>query len=318
MIPTLNGRRMKKVYVRVLSDSLTCIVLLIGIFVMQSDIIQPHMRGFFLNDESIRYPHLKSEVTFQQVLLVGITFNIFWILFIETLLSAFLPRSSKILRLVEDVKHVPILSKISSWLMLFHLLVNFSMGAAVTNLATDIPKFFFGRLRPYFYQICNATFTMNVDDMDPYSYIDVNSYSCTGNESEVRAARLSFPSGQSSMTFYFATYMIAYSYFRVKKLKPVRNVLFILTLLTYVVVLTAVSSRLNVYHHHWSDVIAGMIIGCNIAIGSLTLFTDLPHIAPQMNCLTKVKTYSRDNLIEEGVSANILPTENVAANDYRP
>jgi hypothetical protein len=179
MIPTLNGRRMKKVYVRVLSDSLTCIVLLIGIFVMQSDIIQPHMRGFFLNDESIRYPHLKSEVTFQQVLLVGITFNIFWILFIETLLSAFLPRSSKILRLVEDVKHVPILSKISSWLMLFHLLVNFSMGAAVTNLATDIPKFFFGRLRPYFYQICNATFTMNVDDMDPYSYIDVNSYSLT-------------------------------------------------------------------------------------------------------------------------------------------
>jgi phosphatidate phosphatase len=324
MITTLTGRRMKKVYVRILSDSITCIVLLIGVFIMQSGIPQPYKRGFFLHDESIRYPLLPSQVSFELVILVGVTFNIFWILFIETLLKKFLPRSSRSIQMVEDVQHVRLLSMIGSWLMLFHLLVNFFMGAALTNVATDIPKFFFGRLRPYFYQICNATFTMNVHDMDPHSY--VTDYTCMGNEKAVREARLSFPSGHSSMTLYFATYMITYSYFRLNKLKPVRNFLFTMSLLIYIVVITVVSSRVNDYRHHWSDVIAGMIIGCIIAIGTLTLFTDLPHIAPQMNCLTKVKTYTKDNLMEEGDSCDMdtfprdqtKPSENVAAYDYRP
>ena len=114
-----------------------------------------------------------------------------------------------------------------------------------------------GRLRPDFLSRCK---------------LDQN-LKCTGKESLVTEGRRSFPSGHSSSTFGglgFISLFLSdhFSIFdgsgRIHKF-----IIFLIPILTASLVSI---SRIMDYRHHWSDVLAGFLIGCASAITGFFYF----------------------------------------------
>ncbi|XP_070562596.1 phospholipid phosphatase 1-like isoform X1 [Ptychodera flava] len=128
-----------------------------------------------------------------------------------------------------------------------------------------------GRLRPHFISVCEPNSNLyNCSD----GYIDWNV--CTGDEELIKAARLSFPSGHSSFSWYCAVYFVVYMEARFiwdffsHLLKPV------LQLGALVLALLTALSRISDYKHHWGDVLVGSALGATVAI---VLFFYTSHLS---------------------------------------
>ena len=135
-----------------------------------------------------------------------------------------------------------------SWHELHDTTMGLVQGALFTGLITDVGKRFAGRYRPYYLTQCT--------ELDA-------SHQCVGGNMD---GRYSFPSGHTSFMCFGMLYLSLWLCAKLKLYHGARAfwkaiVVFIPILASWLVGIT----RTRDYHHHFSDVVAGAIIGYGCA-----------------------------------------------------
>lgn len=150
--------------------------------------------------------------------------------------------------------------------VLYVMIGVFLLGAATSQLLTDIAKYTIGRLRPHFFDLCQPM-NLKVLCAKPYAYVE--NFTCGSNATthQLKEMRLSFMSGHSSFSAYTMLYAVLYIHARV----PWRNSLAVAARTVVQVALLSLAwytalSRVSDYKHHWSDVLAGSAEGYLVAI----------------------------------------------------
>nr|XP_050023736.1 putative phosphatidate phosphatase isoform X1 [Dermacentor andersoni] len=223
---------------------------------------KPFKRGFFCDDESLRYPFRDSTVTSPMLYSYGILIPIIVMTVLEGMRA--------MLRVHETIatsKKLLYKWKVPSSLQVLYVLVGvFLMGAAISQLLTDIAKYTIGRLRPHFFDLCQPV-NLKVLCAKPYTYVE--NFTCGSNatEHQLKEMRLSFMSGHSSFSAYTMMYTVLYIHARM----PWRNSVAMAARTVVQVALLSLAwytalSRVSNYKHHWSDVLAGSAEGYLVAI----------------------------------------------------
>ncbi|CAB0012180.1 unnamed protein product [Nesidiocoris tenuis] len=224
--------------------------------------VTPVKRGFFCDDESIRYPFKESTVPNIALYVVGLGLPLIVMGFTESLLA----RKSK-----EPYAPIYLFGiRIPLWAVKWYEMAGFfCFGAACSQLITDVGKYSIGRLRPHFFDVCDP-------DLDctstKYQYMYITDYTCRGQSSKkLREARLSFPSGHSSFSAYSMVYLAIYIQARIhwKKSYLLKHAAQLCCIL---ISWGTALSRVNDNKHHWSDVTVGLLIGSITAIVTSSSF----------------------------------------------
>ncbi|KAI1280695.1 Sodium bicarbonate transporter-like protein 11 [Halotydeus destructor] len=222
------------------------LVLLIAIVAYFEFFAKPVKRGFWCNDQTIRYPFKPETISY----------------FASILLTAIL---------VPLVNYAFLNKNWAPWRASFwtsYITLNFAyyFGHGLTMLTTDVIKVNVGRLRPCFMDLCRP---------EPYSNQavcrDVNNYitdySCSVNldEKATRELGTSFLSGHSSLITYATVYLVLVWQRRLHEDHH--------TILRLVLQVAAICSclwasltRLTDNQHHWEDIVAGICLGATIAV----------------------------------------------------
>eukprot|EP01094_Clydonella_sp_ATCC50884_P013393 TRINITY_DN23664_c0_g1_i1.p1 TRINITY_DN23664_c0_g1~~TRINITY_DN23664_c0_g1_i1.p1 ORF type:complete len:280 (-),score=56.22 TRINITY_DN23664_c0_g1_i1:177-1016(-) len=149
-----------------------------------------------------------------------------------------------------------------------HACLSLAEALAVTFIATNLIKYSAGRYRPNWYDR-QGTGVMEVKD-----------------------ARMSFPSGHSSLSFCAATVVSLYLLGSTRVLSKTRSgelwMLF-LSLSPFVVSGFVAVSRTRDYHHHFSDILAGSVIGVCAGVSGYCL--NYPNILGTRSGEPKVRSY---------------------------
>ncbi|XP_697507.5 phospholipid phosphatase 1 isoform X2 [Danio rerio] len=210
--------------------------------------IKPYQRGFFCNDESIRYPFHSSTVTSTVLYTVGFTLPICSMIIGECL-SVYLNR----------IKSNSFCNGYVA--CVYKAIGTFVFGAAISQSLTDIAKYSIGRLRPHFLDVCKPDWSKINCTAGAY----IEDFVCTGKESVVNEGRLSFYSGHSSFSMYCMLFLALYLQARMQAewarlLRPTLQ-FFLIAASVYTGL-----SRVSDYKHHWSDVLTGLIQGAIVAL----------------------------------------------------
>ena len=129
---------------QVIIDFITVFIVSI-VFVLIFLLADPFERGFYCNDDSIRYPYKKDDTVPLWVAGVyGAISSIFIILFAELFLNRPCCVDESKFRTKRNKCNTAIISAI----------LIYSMGAMATLLITEVGKRTIGRMRPHFIDIC--------------------------------------------------------------------------------------------------------------------------------------------------------------------
>uniref|UniRef100_A0A4W6CD15 Phospholipid phosphatase 1 n=1 Tax=Lates calcarifer TaxID=8187 RepID=A0A4W6CD15_LATCA len=207
----------------------------------------PFKRGFFCNDESIRYPLKEDTISYQ--LLGGVMIPFTLIIVCGECLSVYLSR----------IKNHSLGTKYMA--CVYKAVGSYVFGAAASQSLTDIAKYSIGRLRPNFLAVCKPVW----DRINCKAGGYIENFTCTGDKFLVDEARLSFYSGHSSFSMYCMLFLVLYIQARLKSewarlLRPTIQ-FFLIATAVYVGL-----SRVSDYKHHWSDVLTGLLQGGLVAI----------------------------------------------------
>ncbi|XP_049815638.1 putative phosphatidate phosphatase [Schistocerca nitens] len=238
---------------------------------------KPFRRGFFCDDESIRHPVKADTVPSLALALVALGLPLLVVVVTERVVWGARPRSGGggggvSLSLCSRRAAVPRwVSRASAAALAF------LWGAGAQQLLVDSAKLVVGRLRPHFFTACQPD--VNCSALQPpYTYI--TDYTCLGTDPDViEEARLSFPSGHSSLSFYAAVFTIIY----IGRTGGPWAATLPRHLLQFVLFLAAwccALSRVSDYMHHWSDVLAGSSIGTATAILTMVFVQPQRRRAP--------------------------------------
>lgn len=219
---------------------------------------EPYKRGFFCDDESLMHPFLESTVRNYWLYIIGLVVPICLII-------------------ATEVIHVGT-SSTREWVINAYKQIGvFGFGAACSQLTTDIAKYSIGRLRPHFFSVCQPLIN-GLNCSDPINHGKyIEDFQCIGagsSERMLKEMRLSFPSGHSSFSAYTMIYCAIYLQCRMtwKWSKLLKHVIqFGLIMMAWYTAL----SRISDYKHHWSDVLAGAVLGTTVAIVVSTGVSDL-------------------------------------------
>ncbi|XP_073200047.1 phospholipid phosphatase 1 isoform X4 [Lepidochelys kempii] len=210
--------------------------------------IKPYQRGFFCNDDSIKYPFHDSTVTSTVLYAVGFSLPIFSIIVGEALSVYY--------------NHLHSNSFVGNNYIatIYKAIGTFIFGAAASQSLTDIAKYSIGRLRPHFLAICQPDWARVNCSL---GYIE--NFPCQGDKVKVNEGRLSFYSGHSSFSMYCMLFLALYLQARMKGdwarlVRPTAQ--FGLIAASIYVGL----SRVSDYKHHWSDVLTGLLQGAVVAV----------------------------------------------------
>uniref|UniRef100_A0A5S6Q7I6 AcidPPc domain-containing protein n=1 Tax=Trichuris muris TaxID=70415 RepID=A0A5S6Q7I6_TRIMR len=224
--------------------------------------VSPYERGFYCDDESIRYPFKESTVSTTQLNLVAFPVPLLFIIVVEWFrITRYEPRR------YGKATRLPL--KLFSWnvhplvVRLYFFIGYFLCGAAASQLFTDIGKYMIGRLRPHFLDVCKP----NVGYTTCSGHIYIAEFTCDASDiHRLKDARLSFPSGHSSLSAYAMLFAAIYLQSRLswrvgsRLVKPL--IQYLLLCITFAIAL----SRVSDFKHHWSDVLTGLVIGSAIAV----------------------------------------------------
>lgn len=250
-------------------------------------------RGFFCDDESIKYPYKEDTISVGVLVAVGLLVPTVTMVVCEWFLYRYFVRCSE-----EGSPWRPYNRRkmcccsVHPWATaLYSTIGSFGLGAAFTLLLTDSGKYMIGRLRPHFISVCNPDWSMiNCTDSDGYQQY-VQDIPCLGTDThQLTDGRLSFPSGHASSAFYFFTYWVIY--LQARMIPEVFGDTLLRPFLQLAGALAAILvglSRVSDYKHHWSDVFAGSILGLVVAILVAVFVSDLLRIP-----------ISRESRIEKG------------------
>uniref|UniRef100_A0A3Q2QMK9 Phospholipid phosphatase related 5b n=1 Tax=Fundulus heteroclitus TaxID=8078 RepID=A0A3Q2QMK9_FUNHE len=144
----------------------------------------------------------------------------------------------------------------------FRFLGVYAFGLFTVDIFVNAGQVVTGNLAPYFLTVCKPNYTA-LGCQQALRYIS-HQEACTGNQNDVLRARKTFPSKEAALSVYAALYLTMYVTCTVhakgsRLAKPVMSLGFMcLAFLTGL-------NRVAEYRNHWSDVIAGFIIGMAIA-----------------------------------------------------
>ncbi|XP_035234653.1 phospholipid phosphatase 1-like [Anguilla anguilla] len=236
---------------------IVCLVLAGLPFLILTPRNSPYKRGFFCDDDSIKYPHKEDTISYQLLGGIMIPFVLLSLVLGECLSVYFKRITSK-----SSIRNNYVAC-------VYKAVGTFVFGAAMNQSLTDIAKFTIGRLRPHFLDACKPVW----DQIDCKSGGYIENFTCTGDSAMVTEARLSFYSGHSSFSMYCMVFLTLYYQTRLKTewarlLLPTIQ-FFLISAALYVGL-----SRISDYMHHWSDVLVGLIQGAIIAILIVTCVTD--------------------------------------------
>lgn len=146
----------------------------------------------------------------------------------------------------------------------------FIFGAAVCMSVTFIFKNVTGRMRPHFFDVCKPNWSaLNCSGF-------VEDYECTGKDvDKILEARLSFPSGHASLAVYTATYVMLYMQARVQWESVVMILKHLIQSTVMFLGIYVALTRVVDNQHHWSDVLAGSLLGFGIACVMVFAISDL-------------------------------------------
>ncbi|XP_075215662.1 putative phosphatidate phosphatase isoform X2 [Lycorma delicatula] len=224
----------------------------------------PYKRGFFCDDYSIRLPLKDSTVSNVTLYIVGLGLPITVMLLLELVIYR---------RTRNHTVHSAFGYRIHPWLWRCYCVIGvFGFGAACSQLTTDFGKYIIGRLRPHFIAACNPDI-VKMCDLEQYKGVYIEDFTCSDPSLE-KKARLSFPSGHSSFSFYTMFYLAIYlqknfTWGGSKLLKPLLQ--FTVLSMAFCTALSRVSDN----KHHWSDVLAGSLLGIIVALLVAYFISDL-------------------------------------------
>ncbi|XP_043479184.1 putative phosphatidate phosphatase [Leptopilina heterotoma] len=248
--------RTSRIMLRKIILDFFCLII-VGVFALVFYLFgKPYKRGFFCNDESLNHPFQDSTVTSPMLYVIGVLLPVSTMMVAEYLHARNTGQQSKVL----------LGFNIPAWVWTSYCKIGlFGFGAFATILTTDVGKYTIGRLRPHFMKVCVPSVNCSLPE-NHHQYIE--DFVCTAKNLSPKMSkelRLSFPSGHSSFSFYAMVYLVLYLELRFtwKGSKLLKNVLqFICLLAAWFTALTRVSN----YKHHWSDVLAGSVLGTVIAV----------------------------------------------------
>ncbi|XP_077953069.1 phospholipid phosphatase-related protein type 5-like isoform X3 [Gasterosteus aculeatus] len=144
----------------------------------------------------------------------------------------------------------------------FRFLGVYSFGLFTVDIFVNAGQVVTGNLAPYFLTVCKPNYTA-LGCQQALRYIS-HQEACTGNQDDILRARKTFPSKEAALSVYAALYLAMYVTCTVQA-KGTRLAKPVLSLgLVCLAFLTGLN-RVAEYRNHWSDVIAGFIIGSAIA-----------------------------------------------------
>lgn len=231
----------------------------------------PYTRGFFCDDLSLKHPFHESTVKNYVLYVVGIGLPVFVIIVTEMIQANASNNTIPKYSLFDW--------DIPPWIVESYKQIGvFGFGACCSQLITDIGKYSIGRLRPHFISVCQPQMLDGTTCSDPQNigrYI--TDFQCIGAKNSTRLIkemRLSFPSGHSSFSAYTMLYCALYlqsrlTWSRGKLLK--HGIQFFLIMLAWFTAL----SRVSDYKHHWSDALAGSLLGSLTALTVANCVSDL-------------------------------------------
>ncbi|XP_023171534.1 putative phosphatidate phosphatase isoform X2 [Drosophila hydei] len=223
--------------------------------------VEPHKRGFFCNDLSLRHPYKESTIRSWMLYLMCVLLPVAMILLVEFYRAQDWSRHHNQPGSGYYLCHM----ELPHWAVdSYRMISTLFFGLAVEQMTTDLAKYTIGRLRPHFFTLCKP---MLLDGTTCADYVNegryIEEYTCTAKDISVKQFKnmhLSFPSGHSSFVFFSMIYLAIYLQRRVNcsRLRMLRHLLqFLLVMFAWYTALTRVSD----YKHHWSDVLAGSAIG---------------------------------------------------------
>ncbi|KAG8518965.1 Phospholipid phosphatase 3, partial [Galemys pyrenaicus] len=251
--------------------------------IIETSTIKPYERGFYCNDESIKYP-LKTGETINDAVLcaVGIVIAILAIITGEFYRIYYLKEKSR--STIQNPYVAALYKQVGCFLF----------GCAISQSFTDIAKVSIGRLRPHFLSVCNPDFRL-INCSEGY----IHSYTCRGDDSKVQEARKSFFSGHASFSMYTMLYLVArFTWRGARLLRPLLQ--FTLLMMAFYTGL----SRVSDHKHHPSDVLAGFAQGALVACCIVFFVSDLfktkttlslPPPAIRKEILSQVDIIDRNN-----------------------
>ncbi|XP_078074767.1 phospholipid phosphatase 3 isoform X2 [Mustelus asterias] len=243
---TLNNKDHKKVLLICL-DLFCLLLVILPAAVINVAGISPYQRGFYCDDDSIKYSYKKSVVPNLLLLAVGTLLPIACIISGECYRIHYMKERSK-----SFIRNPYVAA-------LYKQVGCFIFGCAISQSFTDIAKVSVGRLRPHFLDVCNP----NVSTIN-CSLGYIVDFECRGNESKVQEARKSFFSGHASFSLYTMLYLAFYLQARFtwkggRLLRPLLQ--FTLVMMAFYTGL----SRVSDHKHHPTDVLAGFVQGALVA-----------------------------------------------------
>ncbi|KAH8379556.1 hypothetical protein KR009_005568 [Drosophila setifemur] len=208
-------------------------------------------RGFFCSDLSIRYPYKECTITVPMLLLMQLLLPMLFVAVVEIM------RICKRFRTTLYFRN------------LWRAEATFSFGFIATYLTTELAKHVVGRLRPHFYHACQPRLDDGSSCTDPQNEaLYVEQFHCTNRDLspvQIRELHVSFPSAHSSLSFYSMVLLALYMHGVWRGRGGVRVLLHLLQFLLLMAALCVSLSRVADYWHHWSDVLAGGLLGAAYA-----------------------------------------------------
>ncbi|KAJ8010437.1 hypothetical protein DPEC_G00075070 [Dallia pectoralis] len=231
-----------------------------------TDTFNVHVQGFFCYESAYAKPYLGPEESsaIPPALLYSLVAGVPTLLIMISETALFLIQySSKEL----DSQEKTMLTGDCCYLnplvrRTFRFLGVYTFGLFTVDIFANAGQVVTGNLAPHFLTVCKPNYTA-LGCQQALRYIS-HQEACTGNQEDILRARKTFPSKEAALSVYAALYLASYITCTVKA-KGTRLAKPVLSLgLMCMAFLTGVN-RVAEYRNHWSDVIAGFIIGVAIA-----------------------------------------------------
>uniref|UniRef100_A0A6P8JDR4 Phospholipid phosphatase 1-like isoform X3 n=1 Tax=Actinia tenebrosa TaxID=6105 RepID=A0A6P8JDR4_ACTTE len=246
-------------------------VVLYELTVLRKGGIQPFKRGFFCNDQSIMKPFREESTSLAGTFSAGVVVALVVIVIHEVGNHFTKPKLTREPIFKEKKEFGR--AKIPTFIIrMLHRMAFFITGMAAVLVFCDVLQLLTGRLRPHFLAVCKPNATL-FNCSTGYITADV----CTGDPLKIKNARLSFPSIHTVSTAYSLVF-IAICLQAIVYLRKFKMFRFLMQVKLFLLSIAVGLLRIKDYYHHWSDVVAGALIGAFtawlVAVKAMKLFEE--------------------------------------------
>ncbi|EDV97181.1 phospholipid phosphatase 1 [Drosophila grimshawi] len=257
---------------RLLSRLIIDFLLLLGVYCVALVVLPQQLvttqRGFHCSDTSLRYPYRQPWLTKVHLTIAVVALPAAFLLVVELLRAAFVPQKEELKQ-----RFVFVGTRIPSFISECYKIIGvYLFGLGLLLLLIRVTKYSTGRLRPYFFDVCQPSWgelgePELRESCSSNSTRYIEQYSCTEFAASLEllsVVRHSFPSGFVSSTSYAMIFLIYYAQARL--FAPWLRILrATLQLACAAIALFVCVERISTNQNHLSDVAAGLATGAALA-----------------------------------------------------